>query len=57
MNEEAELFARYMRESPFRQHASRFHFFRDADVKTFYESGLGFDKCCCEWGVTLASHS
>jgi len=56
-DEEAELFARYMRESPFRQHASRFHFFRYADVKTFYESGLGFDKCRCEWGITLASHS
>ena len=56
-DEEADLFDRYMHESPFRHYATRFHFFRYSDVKTFYESGLSFNECRHKWGISLASRS
>ncbi|MGA2139291.1 MAG: hypothetical protein ABSH14_10560 [Verrucomicrobiia bacterium] len=52
-DEESDLFASYMSESPFRQHAGRFHFFRYEAVKAFYESGLSFDQHRREWRIAL----
>lgn len=52
-DEESELFGRYMSESPFRQHADRFHFFRYEAVKSFYESGVSFDQHRREWRIAL----
>jgi hypothetical protein len=54
-DEEADLFARYLRESPFRQHAHRFSFYHYKEVSDFYESGINFDKHRKNWEIQFAS--
>jgi hypothetical protein len=54
-DEEANLFERYLHESPFRQHAHRFHFFRYSDVTEFYQGGIAFDKSVKRWDIQLAN--
>jgi hypothetical protein len=54
-DEEAELFGRYLRDTPFRQHAERFHFFRYADVEDFYKTGTNFNKTREAWNIDLAT--
>jgi hypothetical protein len=54
-DEEADLFERYLRESPFRQHAHRFRFFHYKEVSDFYESGISFDKHRKNWKIQFAS--
>src|ERR1017187_7879399 len=50
-DEEAALFDRYISDTPFRQHAQRFHFFRYADVNAFYQSGVSFDQHRKNWRI------
>jgi len=52
--EEAGLFERYVQDSPFRQHAQRFHFFRYSDVTGFYQSGVTFDQNVKRWKIQVA---
>jgi hypothetical protein len=54
-DEESGLFKRYLRDSPFRQHAHRFHFFRYSDVADFYQSGVTFDQIVKRWNIQVAS--
>lgn len=54
-DEEAGLFDRYLQDSPFRQHANRFHFFRYSDVGTFYQSGVAFDASVKRWNIQIAN--
>lgn len=53
--EEADLFERYLQDSPFRQHAHRFHFFRYSDVTDFYQSKTAFDRIVKQWGIQVAT--
>jgi hypothetical protein len=53
-NEEAGLFERYLKDSPFRQHSRRFHFFHYQDVHNFYLSGKMFHDCTTQWGIQVA---
>ena len=54
-DEEAKLFERYLRDSPFRQHAHRFNFFRYAEVAEFYQSGVTFEKNVKRWRIQVAN--
>jgi hypothetical protein len=54
-NKEAELFTRYLRDAPFRQHAKRFHFFRYPDVAAFYQSGFTFNQHRENWHIQSRS--
>ncbi|MDD5140189.1 MAG: hypothetical protein PHY43_08035 [Verrucomicrobiales bacterium] len=54
-DEEADLFSRYLRESPFRQHAHRFRFYHYKEVSDFYKSGINFDKHRKNWEIQFAS--
>ena len=54
-DEEAELFNRYLRDTPFRQHAQRFHFFRYPEVAEFYQSGFTFNKHRENWRIQSRS--
>lgn len=54
-DEEADLFERYLRESPFRQHAHRFRFYHYKEVSDFYESGISFDKNRKHWEIQFAN--
>ena len=54
-DEEAGLYERYIHDSPFRQHAHRFHFFRFSDVTDFYQSGIIFDEAIKKWNVQVAN--
>ncbi len=56
-DEESGLFERYLRDSPFRQHAHRFHFFRYSDVTNFYQSGVSFDENVQRWKIQIANQS
>jgi hypothetical protein len=53
--EEAGLFRRYLQDSPFRQHANRFHFFQYSDVNNFYESGVSFDRHIKHWKIQVSA--
>ncbi|HAO80463.1 MAG TPA: hypothetical protein DCQ92_16140, partial [Verrucomicrobia subdivision 3 bacterium] len=53
--EEAGLFRRYLQDSPFRQHANRFHFFQYSDVNNFYESGVSFDRHVKHWKIQVSA--
>jgi hypothetical protein len=53
--EEAKLFGRYLQDTPFRQHAERFHFFRYTDVESFYKSGISFNKNRQTWSINFAT--
>jgi hypothetical protein len=50
-DEEEKLFARYLNESPFRQHAHRFQFYRYNDVEAFYDCGLEFQNHIKGWRI------
>jgi len=50
-DEEEKLFARYLNESPFRQHAERFQFYRYNDVAAFYGCGFEFQNYRQHWGI------
>ena len=52
--EEAGLFERYLQDSPFRQHAHRFHFFSYSDVADFYQSKTVSDRIAKRWGIQAA---
>jgi hypothetical protein len=52
--EEAVLFRRYLNESPFRQHARRFHFHTYDEVRQFFGGGLAFDTQRKYWAISLA---
>jgi hypothetical protein len=54
-DEEAGLFERYLQDSPFRQHANRFHFFCYSDVSDFYQCGVTFEQSVQRWNVQVAS--
>ena len=56
-DEESGLFERYLRDSPFRQHAHRFHFFRYSEVMNFYQSGVSFDENVQRWKIQIANQS
>ena len=56
-DEEADLFERFVRESPFRQHANRLHFHRYSEVREFYQCGASFDAHRKGWSIDLkAAH-
>jgi len=48
---EAGLFSRFMTESPFRQHASRFQFCFYDEVKEFHQNGTVFDQRRRTWRI------
>jgi len=52
-DEEEKLYERYLKESPFRQYASRFQFFRYGDVAAFHSSGFEFQNHVGAWGIQL----
>lgn len=52
-DEEEKLFERHLKESPFRQHAHRFRYFRYNDVATFYDSGFDFRNHVGCWGIQV----
>ena len=52
--EEAKLFRRYIRETPFGEHASRFQFHFYNEVQKFYETGVAFDASRKAWCVQTA---
>jgi hypothetical protein len=54
-DEEAGLFERHLQDSPFRQHADRFHFFRYSDVADFYLHGIVFDEMVKRWDIQVAN--
>jgi hypothetical protein len=54
-DEEAKLFDRYMRETPFRQHADRIQFHFYDEVRKFYESGTTFDSHRKSWSIQFAT--
>jgi len=54
-DEEAGLFERYLEDSPFRQHAHRFHFFTYSEVTDFYQHGVAFDEIVKKWNVQVAN--
>jgi len=49
--EEANLYRRYVEESPFREHAERLRFRKYEDVRAFHASATKFDKVTREFGV------
>ena len=53
-DEEAELFKRYMGETPFRQHAARFQFHFYDEVREFHRSGTMFEKHRKSWAIGFA---
>jgi len=52
-DEEQSLFGRYLNESPFRQHAHRFQFYRYNDVAAFYACGLEFQHHLGDWRIDV----
>lgn len=52
-DEEEKLYGHYLRESPFRQHAHRFQFFRYNDVASFYGCGSEFQGHVAIWGIEV----
>ena len=52
-DKEEQLFGRYLSESPFRQHAQRFQFFRYNEVADFYHSGFEFQRHVGAWGIRV----
>lgn len=53
--EEAGLYRRYLQDTPFRQHVSRFHFFSYSEVHEFYQSGVIFDQNINRWKIQVAN--
>ena len=53
-DKEAELFSRFMAESPFRQHADRFQFRSYDEVKNFHRNGTVFDQHRKTWRIEFA---
>lgn len=51
---EAKLFEGYLKVSPFREHAHRFHFFQYADVTSFFINGMMFDESVRQWKIEPA---
>jgi len=52
-DDEEKLFDRYLKESPFRQHANRFRFFCYNQVSSFYDSGFKFQNHIESWGIDV----
>lgn len=52
-DDEEKLYERFLKESPFRQHANRFQFFRYGDVAAFYSSGFEFQNHIGAWGIQI----
>ncbi len=50
-DKEAELFSRFIAESPFRQHAERFQFCFYDEVKDFHRNGAAFDQRRRTWRI------